>query len=264
MTPRRRASQRLVVSLALAAVAAVGLAVPAFASDADSGTPLTVSITDGSTPSPSPSSSSSTGSGPATGTSTGGSSGGSRGTGGSAGSGGSTGTGTSSDPGTTPAGQTTPANEVSVGGGLFVGGVNGTGMPAVNPADGTVDMWFTVRNSSTKPVDATADFWMEGAVFSNRLDARDDVPITALQPGETRVVAATLSGAGQWTLVSTHVTFTPPETVDAAAATSVTRDALVLVFPWVIVLAAIAIALALAIVRVVRAALPPVPAAAAS
>ena len=153
---------------------------------------------------------------------------------------------------------------MSVGGGLFVGGLNGNGMPAVNPADGTVDMWFTVRNSSTKPVDATADFWMEGTVFSNRLDARDGVPITALQPGETRVVAATLSGAGQWTLVSAHVTFTPPETVDAAAATSVTRDALVLVFPWLIVLVAVAIALALAIVRVVRAALPPVPAAAVS
>lgn len=262
--PRRRASQRLVLSLAFASVAAVSFAVPAFASDADSGTPLTVTITDGSTPSPS-SSSPSTGSGPASGASLGGSStGGARGAGGSAGVGGSTGTGTSSDPGTTPAGQTTPANEVSAGGGLFVSGLNGDGMPAVNPADGTVDMWFTVRNASTQPVDAAADFWMEGTVFSNRLDSRDDVPITALQPGETRTVAATLSGAGQWTLVSAHVTFTSPETEDAAAATSVTRDALVLVFPWLIVLVAIAIVLAFAIVRVVRAALPPAPTAVAS
>ncbi|MDR6691622.1 hypothetical protein J2X55_002545 [Microbacterium sp. 1154] len=262
--PRRRASQRLVLSLAFASVAAVSFAVPAFASDADSGTPLTVTITDGSTPSPS-SSSPSTGSGPASGASLGGSStGGARGAGGSAGIGGSTGTGTSSDQGTTPAGQTTPANEVSAGGGLFVSGLNGDGMPAINPADGTVDMWFTVRNASTKPVDAAADFWMEGTVFSNRLDSRDDVPIAALQPGETRTVAATLSGAGQWTLVSAHVTFTPPETDDAASSTSVTRDALVLVFPWLLVLVAMATALALAIVRVVRTALPRVPTAVAS
>ncbi|OZD39018.1 hypothetical protein CH252_31165 [Rhodococcus sp. 06-1477-1B] len=269
MTARRRAPQRLVLLLALSAFAAMGLASPALASDADSGTPLTVSITDGSTPTPTPTSSPSTAGPGATsgGPSSGSSSGASRGTGGSTG-GASTGVGsTGADTpgsGTSPAGQTTPANEVSVGGGLFVGGLGGSGMPAPNPADGTVDMWFTVRNASTTPIDASADFWMDGALFSNRLDAVDDVPITALQPGETRVVAASLSGAGQWTLVSTHVTFTPPETVDGTAAAAVTLDALVVVFPWLIVLGAVVLALALVVVRVVRAALPPVPVVAAS
>lgn len=260
MTARRRASRHVVAIVALA-LAAVGFTAPAFASDADSGTPVTVNITDGSTPAPPSSSSPSTvGSGPVSGGSSGGSSWDGTGStvvgaGGAAGSSGSA---------TSPAGQTTPADEVSVGGGLYVGGLNGSGMPSINPADGTAEMWFTVRNSSASLVDATADFWMDGAIFSNRLGAVDGVAIAALQPGETRVVAASVHGAGQWTLVSAHVTFTPPATVDGAAATAVTRDALVLVFPWLLVLGAVVVVLAFVIVRVVRAALPPVPVAALS
>lgn len=256
MTVRRRASHPVVAIVALA-LAAAGFSAPAFASDADSGTPVTVNITDGSTPAPPSSSSPST-------AGSGGSSGGSSWDGTGSTVVGAGGTGSSSGSVTSPAGQSTPANEVSVGGGLYVGGLNGSGMPSIDPGDGSVEMWFTVRNSSSSPVDATADFWMDGAIFSNRLGAVDGVPIAALQPGETRVVTASVHGVGQWTLVSAHVTFTPPATVDGAAATAVTRDALVLVFPWLLVLGAVVVVLAFVIVRVVRAALPPVPVAALS
>ncbi|PTT23166.1 hypothetical protein DBR36_00340 [Microbacterium sp. HMWF026] len=258
---RARGSLRPVLALALVVVGALGAAAPALAaSGAESGTPLTVSITDGSTPAPS--SSTSTGSsvgGSSTGGSSSGGSGVSNGSRGSSGTTGGVGTG---DAGAGTAGETTPTGEVNVGGGIFVGGLNGSGAPSVNPVDGTVDLWFTVRNASSTAIDATAQFWMDAPVFASRLDGTGDVAITGLQPGESRVVSATLHGAGQWTLVSTHVSFTPPETVSGEGATSVTRDALVLVFPWLLVLVAVVLALGVLVVRVVRSALPPAPVAA--
>ncbi|WP_295786010.1 hypothetical protein [uncultured Microbacterium sp.] len=262
---RARASLRPALALALAVVGALGAAAPALAaSGPESGTPLTVSITDGSTPAPS--------SGAATGTSAGGSSSGGSTSGGSSSNGsavsrgagattGGSGAG-AGDAGAGTAGQSTPAGEVNVGGGIYVGGLNGAGAPSVNPVDGTVDLWFTVRNASSTAVDATAAFWMDAPVFSTRLDGTGDVAITGLQPGESRVVSATLHGAGQWTLVSTHVSFTPPETVGGQAASAVTRDAFVLVFPWLLVLVAVVLALSVLVARVVRSALPPAPVAA--
>ncbi|MDT0117474.1 hypothetical protein Q9R20_10780 [Microbacterium sp. PRF11] len=262
---RSRGPLRIALGLVLVALGATGVAAPALAgTDAGSGTPLSVTITDGSTPAPTSSTSSPSGSGSTGGGSpTGGSpSSGTRGAGASTGGAGTT-SGSSTGGSTDPAGgTTTPAGAVSAGGGLFIGGLNGAGTPAVNPGGGTVDVWFTVYNASGSTIDARADFWMDVPIFGNRLDGADDVAIDALQPGESRVVSARLRGAGQWTLLATHVTFTPPETVDGIAVTAVTRDALVPVFPWLVVLVLVLLILAAVIVRIVRAALPPVPAAA--
>lgn len=259
MRPSRSVAPRLVVAAVLLA-SVVGAAAPAVAADdQDAGTPLSVTITDGSTPTPTASTStgptrSTSGSGSSgTGSSVGGSSGGT--TSGSSGSAGGTGGGA------TPP-QTNTAGEVSVAGMLYVGGLNGSTAPSVNPADGTVDLWFTVRNASTSVIDATAEFSIDGALFSNRLDTTSDVAITALQPGETRVVSASLHGAGQWTLLTGHVTLTPPESVDGTALSPVTRDGFFLLFPWLILAILVIVAIAWVTVRVVRDALPPVPVAA--
>lgn len=255
MSRRRTIALRVVVGVFLV-VAAAGATAPAVASDSpEDGTTLSVTITDGSTPTPSASPSGSTPGGAGSGSPVGGSNGGSRPGGavsGGSGTGGAPGGGT-----TTP--QTTPSGEVSVAGMLYVGGLNGTTLPSLNPTDGTVDLWFTVRNASTSVVDASAQFWIDGAVFSNRLDTASEVPITGLQPGETRVVSASLHGAGQWTLVSGHVTLTPPDSVDGTALTPVTHDGLFLVFPWLILSLLVVGVVAWVIVRVVRDALPPVP-----
>ncbi|WP_156495917.1 hypothetical protein [Microbacterium sp. T32] len=242
-------------------VSVAGASAPATAADShDDGTPLSVTITDGSTPTPSVSTSGPAsgagGSGGGSGSSSGGSVRG--GTGGGSVSGGS---GAGGPAGSAGGGTTTPTNEVSLAGMLYVGGLNGTTTPLFNPADGTVELWFTVRNASTSVIDASARFWIDGTVFSNDLDAVNDVPIAGLQPGETRVVSASLHNAGQWTLISGHVTLTPPDAVDGTALTPVTRDGLFLLFPWLIVVLLIVAVLAWVIVRVVREALPPVPAA---
>ncbi|WP_022877795.1 hypothetical protein [Microbacterium sp. B19] len=256
MSRRRTIALRVVVGVFLV-VAAAGATAPAVASDSpEDGTPLSVTITDGSTPTPSASPSRSTPGGAGTGGGqVGGSNGGSRP--GGSGSGGAGAGAVSGGGSTTP--QTTPTGEVSVAGMLYVGGLNGNTFPSLNPTDGTVDLWFTVRNASTSVVDASAQFWIDGAVFSNRLDTASEVPIAGLQPGETRVVSASLHGAGQWTLVSGHVTLTPPDTVDGTALTPVTRDGLFLVFPWLLLSLLVVAVVAWVIVRVVRDALPPVP-----
>ncbi|MDU0346419.1 hypothetical protein RWH44_11995 [Microbacterium sp. KSW2-29] len=231
--------------LALAVVAG-SLGLGSAASADDSGT-LTVTITDGSTtPSPSPIAPAGGGPGSAAG--------------GSSGSGSTSVSGVRSVPapasgagGGSPAGGgSAPTSEVSIAGMLYVGGLNASAAPAVDPTGGVVDVWFTIRNASSTPIDATADFWMDTSIFPQRLDAVDDVAVTALQPGETRVVSARLQHGGQWTLLSTHVTVTPPDSVDGMTLTPVTRDALALMFPWVLISLLVLVVVSVALVEVIR------------
>lgn len=234
-------------------------AAPASAEDGSTGTPLSVNVTDGSTATPTPSTSASASPsvvvpvpGPAPRPGATGSSGGS-----GAGSSSSGGAGAGSG---APAGSIPVTDEVNVAGMLYVGGINATAIPSLNPGAGTVEVWFTVRNASESVIDATASFWMDGSVFTNRLDEVRDVPVTALQPGETRVVSAQLQNGGQWTLLSTYVELTPPDSVDGTTLTPVTRDALVILFPWLLVLAVVLLVLSYVLVRVLRSALAPAPA----
>lgn len=247
----RSRGRRGPAGLAVARVAAAGVAVALLAlagstgasattpSPDDSGT-LSVTITDGSTPTPS-----SPASPPA--------SGGSTGPAGSAPAGSRpvpvSGPGSGSGP---TGGGSTAANEVSLAGMVYVGGLNASATPEVDPNGGVVEVWFSVRNAASTPIDATADFWMDTGIFPQRLDAVDDVAIAGLQPGETRVVSARLRHGGQWTLLSTHVTLTPPESVDGVALTAVKRDALTLLFPWVLTGLAVLAGLALLVVQIVR------------
>lgn len=258
MSRRSFIALRVVVGVFLVVSVAGASASASAADNQDDGTPLSVTITDGSTPTPS--------AGPGGSLPGGGAGGNGSPVGGSirggAGSGSAGGGGAGAPAGGASGGSAGPTGEVSVAGMMYVGGLNGGTVPSFNPADGTVDLWFTVRNASTSVIDASAQFWIDGAIFSNRLGTVDDVPIAALQPGETRVVSASLHGAGQWTLISGHVTLTPPDSVDGTALSPVTRDGLFLLFPWLIVVLLVVLVLAWVIVRVVRSALPPVPVAA--
>ncbi|BAJ75603.1 hypothetical protein MTES_2639 [Microbacterium testaceum StLB037] len=252
---RRSRSRLRRVGLSAPRVAAAGVAVALLVlagstgasattpSPNDSGT-LSVTITDGSTPTPTPSASASP---PASGGSSpaGSSSGGGARPVPAPVSGAGSGNGSSG-------GGTSAANEVSLAGMVYVGGLNASATPELDPAGGVVEVWFSVRNAASTPIDATADFWMDTGIFPQRLDAVDDVAIAGLQPGETRVVSARLRHGGQWTLLSTHVTLTPPESVDGVALTPVTRDALTLLFPWVVTGLAVLAGLAVLVVQIVR------------
>lgn len=214
--------------------------------DGNDGANLTVTVTDGSTPSPTPRPTSSSAapapspssgrSGPGTGAT-----GGRGGTGTGAGSGTGTGTGT--------------GGTVSIAGMVYVSGVNSSVALSPDPAEADVTLWLSVRNASSSVIDLTADFWMESVLFGTALDSASAVPVTGLQPGETRLISTRLHGAGQWGLVNTHVKITPPATVDGTALTPVTRDALVVVFPWLSILLAATLVIALLAWRAVALAL---------
>ncbi|PVW04384.1 hypothetical protein DEA06_10290 [Microbacterium sp. Gd 4-13] len=126
-------------------------------------------------------------------------------------------------------------DEVDLGGMLSIGGLSTSYRPSFNPFGGDLELSFTVRNTSQSTVDATADFWMEGP-FGLRISSADDVAVAALKPGETRTVSASLPGVGQWTVLTAHTTFTPPEMVDDVQLTPLTRDATVFALPWFVVL----------------------------
>lgn len=255
-------SRRVGAALGVTAVVLATLfpALSAGAEDAPAGTPLSVNVTDGSTPSPTPAPTPGSSASPTAVVPVAGRSGGSPSTGGSgvgpaAGVGGGAGA---------PAGSGSATDEVNVAGMLYVGGVNASATPMLDPGEGTVSLWFTVRNASESAIDATATFWMDGAIFGNRLDTVENVPVAGLQPGESRVVSVDLHHGGQWTLLSAHATLTPPASVGGTALTPVTRDALVILFPWLLALIAVLLVLAVVLVRVLRSVLAPVPASAAA
>jgi hypothetical protein len=58
------------------------------------------------------------------------------------------------------------------------------------------------------------------------------VAVPDIQPGETRLVTATIRGVGQWGVLTGHVTFIPPKFLDQATLTAVTRTGTVVYLPW--------------------------------
>jgi hypothetical protein len=153
----------------------------------------------------------------------------------------------------------TLADSVDLGGILSIGGLSTGATPSINPFDGVVQVWFTVRNTSTSTIDLTTDFWMENPL-GLRIANVDGVAVAGLKPGETRTVSADLSGAGQWTMLTTHARVTPPPQVDGVELAPLTRDATVFVLPWALVLLlglGLAAAIAVSLVRRASAAAVP-------
>lgn len=255
MPPRRRARRdrarpgtALGGILVIALLGGVFALAPHAARAADApgdGGNLSVTVTDDPTDTPSPTAS--------VGSTIGGTDGAATGGGGSSGGGGGS---APNSGGGAPAGAPAPAaGEVSVGGMLYVGGLNASSTPTSDPADGVVTLWFTVRNASTSPITAKARFWMNSMLLPHQLDAVEDVVIPTVKPGETAVATARLHRGGQWTLLSAHATLTPPKSVDGVALSPMTRDAHVVLVPWLlllIALGAIVVAVAVRVVHVVR------------
>lgn len=178
--------------------------------------------------------------------------------GGSAGTGASSGTGTGTGAGSAPASvapsptsTAAPAGEVSLAGVLGVSGLTGYHVPSLEPFGGEVALSFTVRNTSQSTIDATADFWMEGP-FGNRVGQVDGIRVDELKPGESRVVTADVTGAGQWTLLTAHARLTPPAEVEGTTLTPLVRDATVFAFPWLAAVVVLVAAIAWALIVLVR------------
>lgn len=158
----------------------------------------------------------------------------------------------------TSAGAPEPAAaDVEVAGGLFLSDIEGSTRPTANPFEGGSELWFTLRNSSTDTLDLTADFSL-ATLYGARIDG-ELVQVTAVKPGETRVVGVTLAGGGQWPFVVGRVTIDPPDTISGHATAPVARAGLIWVFPWMVLIAAVLVALSVILLRVRPAFLRSVP-----
>ena len=142
------------------------------------------------------------------------------------------------------------SDSIGLGGVVFISGLTSTNDPSINPLAGSLTTRFTVRNVSDETLDASAKFWITN-VFGAKLSSHT-VKIRDLEAGESRVVDATLPGVGQWTLLTTHMTFTPPAEIDGVTLTPVTRDAMAFAAPWFIFAGLLLAAAAYGIVYLLR------------
>lgn len=140
---------------------------------------------------------------------------------------------TSPAPGPSGSGSGTPVSGDPLRGLFHVSGLTVVHRPSINPFGGELVVSFTVRNLSGRTVDATAQFWANH-IFGGAIGDPVTVPIAKLKPGETRLIAGTLAGPGQWGFLSVHGTFTPPERMGAITLTPVTRDGIALFLPWLV------------------------------
>ena len=143
---------------------------------------------------------------------------------------------------------------IAVNGVFYVSGVTATPKPDLGPGGGDIVLAFTLRNVTTIPVTARLKFWITNAV-GMQLAAVDAVEVSDLAPGETRTVTATLPDVGQWTVFTGHVTLTPPTEVLGTALGPVSRESLIVIPPYFLLLAftaAAAVTLGLRNLPVVR------------
>lgn len=83
---------------------------------------------------------------------------------------------------------------------------------------------FAVKNVSRDIVPASAHLWVSGPLGITVADVPRYL-LVGLEPGETRLVTATVRGIGQWGIYSGHLVFTPPETVNGGDAIAFEREA---------------------------------------
>jgi hypothetical protein len=142
------------------------------------------------------------------------------------------------------------ADSVGLGGVVFISGLTSTNEPSINPLAGSLTTRFTVRNVSDDALDASAKFWITN-IFGAKISSHS-VKIADLEAGETRVVDADLPGVGQWTLLTTHMTFTPPAEINGVTLVPVTRDAMAFAPPWFVFAGLLLAAAAYGIVYLLR------------
>ncbi|CAL8978956.1 hypothetical protein PROP_02651 [Propionicimonas sp. T2.31MG-18] len=145
---------------------------------------------------------------------------------------------TTTDPTATTPGNTGPGGgsggDGELGGVVYVSGLSWFYSPSLNPFDGTAELRFTVRNVHPKTLDASATFWVTN-LFGGTVGTPVTVAIGDLKSNETRLVSARLGGLAQWTILTGHATFTPPEKLGDVVLAPVNRESTVWFVPWAIV-----------------------------
>ena len=139
----------------------------------------------------------------------------------------------------------------SVGGALYVSGLRTHYFASPNPTQGGVMASFTVRNVSSTTIDSYVSFGLSN-FLGQRLSSATGITVLRLEPDETRVIRTTLQNPGQWGVETATYTLTPTSLVDDTRLPSVTREAMVLFVPWLVIVILVVLASGYAIARVVR------------
>ncbi|MFJ6652771.1 hypothetical protein ACIQLJ_08250 [Microbacterium sp. NPDC091313] len=121
---------------------------------------------------------------------------------------------------------------------LTIAGISSSYSPSLNPFAGETTVTFTVRNAGNVALSGQLKTEVRG-LFGIALAAPIEQEVSEMLPGSTRTVTATVAGVGQWVFLNPTVTLYPA--VDATAQNpgpllSVTRDAVLFVVPWALLL----------------------------
>lgn len=114
---------------------------------------------------------------------------------------------------------------------LMLSGLSGTITTTVEPQGGDATLRFSVQSSASVPVDFDVAFQLDNSLGS-RVAEVERTDLAPLEPGETRLIEATLPDVGQWTVYTARVIFTPPAEVDGVELTPIIRDTTIVVAPF--------------------------------
>lgn len=119
--------------------------------------------------------------------------------------------------------------------GLTIAGISSSYAPSLNPFAGETTVTFTVRNAGNVALSGDLKTEVRG-LFGIGLATSLEQDLSEMLPGSTRTVTTTVSGVGQWVYLNPVVTVYPR--VDETAPnpgplTSVSRDTVLFVVPWV-------------------------------
>ena len=124
-----------------------------------------------------------------------------------------------------------------LGGVFYLSGLVGSAAPVIGPEGGNVTLAFTVKNVTSWPLSADLRYWLENAV-GMEVAHTDGIRVIEVEAGQTKTISVTLPDVGQWGVLNAHMTFTPPEAVRGTVLTPVTRDTLIILPPYFVLLAA--------------------------
>jgi dihydroorotate dehydrogenase (fumarate) len=120
---------------------------------------------------------------------------------------------------------------------LTIAGISASYTPSLNPFSGDTTVTFTVRNAGNVALAGDLKAEVRG-LFGIGLSAPIEQEVSEMLPGSTRTITTTVSGVGQWVYLNPGVTVYPK--VDESAQnpgplTSVSRDTVLFVVPWLLV-----------------------------
>ncbi len=109
---------------------------------------------------------------------------------------------------------------------LWVSGLTAKVEPSFTPQNGTVQLTFTLRNTSSIEFDSRARFWVANGVGANIAEEKH-IRIDQLAPDETRRVSVTFAGLAQHAILTGTMQLTPPAQVEKTELSSFTRNTLI-------------------------------------